>query len=51
MMLVFALPGAFVWPTIRRLLEIPPLGLVIDFILVLGAAIVFVVTRDYTDLP
>jgi hypothetical protein len=51
MTLVFALLGVFVWPTIRRLLDIPPLSLVVDFIFVLSAAIVFVVARDYTKLP
>lgn len=51
MTLVFVLIGAFVWPTIRHLLDIRPLGLVVDFIIALGAAIVFVVTRDYTNLP
>jgi hypothetical protein len=48
--LAFALLGLIAWPITRLLLGIPPLGGVVDFLLLLGAAIVFVVIREYTDI-
>jgi hypothetical protein len=50
LMVAFALLGLIAWPIIRLLLGIPPLGGVVDFMLLLVAAVVFVVIRDYTNI-
>lgn len=48
--LVFALVGSVAWPIVRKLVGIPSWRASTDILLILAAAMVFIVIRDYRDI-
>lgn len=48
--LVFALIGSVLWPVLCNLLHIPSGGTNIDSLLILMAAFIFIVIRDYRHI-